>query len=175
MAKNIIVVTNEEGIMDRIFKPLYGKYPNNIAASKNVSTTALAKNFYGKWMAIDSVNGEYIMGCPHKNVLPSGYQVIKMPFAGFAYMIAYSRKYNLEEDQNLVISIKEKIPTQTYSLELYHLFINSGVRVSLNMFDEYFNMTEGNSLLGLLFDPVMEMIANDQIPMVSPDIKNLLS
>jgi hypothetical protein len=43
------------------------------------------------------------------------------------------------------------------------------------MFDEYFNMTEGNSLLGLLFDPVMEMIANDQIPMVSPDIKNLLS
>lgn len=170
MAKNIIVVTNEEGIIDRVFRPLYGKYPNKIVDIPNTVTTAAATGFWAKWTVSDN-NGERTMGCPIKN--NPCYQVIKVPFAGFAYMVAYNRKYELD-DQNLVISVKEKIPTQTYSLELYHLYINSRVKVGLDMFNEYFNMTEGNSLRGLLFDPVIEMIKNDEIPHASDDIKNLL-
>jgi hypothetical protein len=171
MSKNIVVVTNEEGIMDHIFKPLYAKYPTDLTPIKNVTTDTSSLGFWAKWIE-DGSNGQTVMGCPIKS--NPGYQIIKVPFAGFAYMVAYNRKYQLD-NQNLIISIKEKIPTQTYSMELYHLYINSRVKVGISMFDEYFNMTEGNSLLGLLFDPVMEMIANDQIPMVSPDIKNLLS
>ena len=171
MSKNIVIVTNEEGILDRIFNPLYIQYPDKIMKVNNVPVAANSKAF-SKWIEI--VNGEeIIMGCLKQNEGPE-YIVYRVPFAGLAYMVAYSRKYELD-DLNMVVSVKELHATQAYKNELYHLFMNSRIKVSLNIFKDYFNMATINSFRGEMFDPIIEMIENDEIVQGAPDLKDLLA
>jgi hypothetical protein len=101
------------------------------------------------------------------------YNVFRVPFAGLAYMVAYCRKHNIDE-KHMVVSVKELNATQAYSLELFHLFLNSRIKIRLSLFEDYFSISEGNSFLGEMFDPIIEMIQNEKILQASPDIYSLL-
>ena len=123
MSKNIVIVTNEEGILDRIFNPLYLQYPDKIMKVNNIPVSVETQVF-SKWTEV--VNGEEVLkGCIRQVIGPEFF-VYRVPFAGLAYMVAYSRKHQLD-DFNMVVSVKELHATQAYKNELYHLFMNSRI------------------------------------------------
>lgn len=171
MSKNIVIVTNEEGILDRVFNPLYKKFPDRVGKVPNYPTTAAETGWCAKWLETTN-EMETIKGARYSD---GGfeYNVFRVPFAGLAYMVAYCRKHNIDE-KHMVVSVKELNATQAYSLELFHLFLNSRIKIRLSLFEDYFSISKGNSFLGEMFDPIIEMIQNEEILQASPDIYSLL-
>jgi hypothetical protein len=171
MSKNIVIVTNEEGILDRVFNPLYKTYPDRVGKVNNYPTTAVSDGWCSKW--VETTNEvEGLRGARYSDA-GFEYNIFRIPFAGLAYMVAYCRKYNIAE-KHMVVSVKELNATQAYSMDLFHLFLNSRIKIRLSLFEEYFSISEGNSFLGPMFDPIIDMIKEDRILQTSPDIHTLV-
>ena len=167
MNKNVIVVTNEDYIADKYFTDLYKDKFIRVEEDLDVISGA---EYVAKWENL--INNTY-----HVSGIQTGesklFRVHMVPFAGFAYMVAYNRKIE-SDDINLVVSINEAIPTAAVSLNLYHIFINSYTKVRSDVFIDYFDSTSTNSLLGSRFDIVIDMIKSNQIPLQSPGIYDLI-
>ena len=158
--KNVIVVTNEPNIVDRYMSNLYKK-PN-----VNVCPILDQVNSFNERLMCSWVDEENDIKFTRGILKPSesdGINIIKIPFSGFAYIVAYNRHYNLIQDQNIIISIKENIPTAISSQEKYHLFLDGKFNISIDIINECFNLNASNSLLSEDYDFIMDWLKEEKI------------
>jgi hypothetical protein len=166
--KNIIIVTNESNIVDTTLKPLF----NNPSFVKVENGEYTSGDPYARW--IEVINDEEKEVCAFP-VESNEYNVLRVPLAGFAYMVAYARKHNRVDDECMVVCMKELYPTMVFSKEKYHLFLYGKSNINEIVFKEWFNTSQGtNALLGSDYDEFIDLIQNGSIPLLSEGIYDIL-
>ena len=170
--QNLIIVTNEPNIVDRYMADLYKKSNINVCPILNQVNT-FKDSIISSWVSEENdveINKGIIKPSDESKI-----NIIKVPFNGFAYMVAYNRYYQLTEDQNIVISIKENIPTPITPREKYHLFLDGKFNLSAHLIEECFSLNSSNSLLSEDYDFVMDLINKGNILFVSKFIGEILT
>jgi hypothetical protein len=167
---NIIIVTNESSIVDSTLKQLY----NNPEYVKVENVPYTEGNPYARWIEIEDGEATEMCAVPSEN---NTYNVLRIPMAGFVYMVAHARYYNRMHDKNMVVCMKELYPTMLFALEKYHMFLYGKSKVTERDFEEWFNIPqedETNSLITSEYDDIIDMALEGKFPMVSEALADIL-
>ena len=170
--KNVIVVTNEPSIVDRYMSDLYKKSNINVCPIVE-KVNSFNERLICSW--VDEENDTRITKGIFKPVESDNINIFKVPFSGFAYLVAYNRYYNLTEDKNIVISIKENIPNPITPREKYHLFLDGKFNITTHIIEECFSLNNSNSLLSEDYDFIFEWLKEEKILFVSEFINEILT
>ena len=99
-------------------------------------------------------------------------RLIKIPFEGLAYLVMRDRKIKGTYKRYIILTIKEKNPTQLDILNLYDFKLDGRHNLSLDKLDEYYEKyVENNVLLSDIFNPVENLVRTNKIPHLSEFIE----
>ena len=169
MAKNILVVAN-----DISFVKSYLSFLDNESGANVLSTQLYypddTRDIVCSWKTPDAD----IESCFIRNELKDDkYNVLFMPFAGFAHLLMKDRYEDNTNDTYGIVCVKEAVNTPLLPRMLYHLYLDMKYKPRMKDMESMF-IDEGNCLLEEEFDELVDLIKTMNLTMLSDGVKKLM-
>jgi hypothetical protein len=166
----ILAVTNERFVAESFFSQYYGT--GKLSRIVPTEGDNGGRDVYAEWKTIS--NGEEVNNFITVGQVASEYNVIYLPYQGFAYVLARARKYVDLNQRFIIATMRESHMTPIIANDLYNIILDTRYKSGFGLFSKLFEDIGHNNLLDSEFDPVMEAIKNHEIPLLSDNIDDLL-
>ncbi len=166
----ILAVTNERFVAESFFSQYYntGKL-TRINADEGPS---YGRELYAEWKTM--VNGKEVNNFIVEGKVAGEYNVIYLPYQGFAYVVARARKLQNPNERYIIATMRESHLTPIIANELYNIILDTRYKSGFGLFRQLFEDIGHNNLLDEEYDIVMDGIENHTIPLLSDNIDDLL-
>jgi hypothetical protein len=163
----ILAVTNQKFVAESFFSRYYA---NKFLLRPKVSQSESPglQTSFAEWKTIS--DNEEVLNWVDISTLENRWNIIYLPYQGFASVVYRSRMLNCVDDRIIVAAMDEKFNTPLIPNGLYNILLDTKYKPSWSLFSDMFNDMNHNILLDAEYDVVMNEIAAGVIPLLSDNI-----